>query len=709
MPCRAKAAASAAGRRRLPRPPSVAAWAVVVALVVVGVVMLVSVPGRARLSARHAHGAGALLRRVRQSCQAAGGPGVYALRPQADLLAALAAAARAEAGRQPLRLATDLDGDGPGGGSSQPPHRPALLLPASAVRACLAPVFDLTARPEARDAWLADRETLAVVGAWRNDAAAAALSLCAHGCPGSSDEENSDARADHPRPPRLPPLFTACPPHDDLCALEALLCGSTPVLTAEHAAALVSLVGAGSSADGGLSRSAGAVAAAIAVLGEDGQIKMGYVDGDAGLATRSPPPRERRHAAPAHLAPLPPHSPAAATAALDALLDGHVPLTVHPDEDGVVDAVYIRSLGEGEASGWTATPTLDDAPPHARTLHVWAGIARAAGPYDPTNGSFVANMGDLASVPAVAAALLARTGDWAAWNASGLVPKATLALTRARQHGGSLSRPLPPPHPLVVGGVRLVSNGTATPAPCLVGVGSVLGFATAKGGPAPRLVWGSGAIDERAHTIVHGDDPAGQHVWAGVRGPRTRALLLARHGVHAPPIGDPALLLPTLLPLPPGHTPTFDLAIILHTADVAAFHAHPWSRQVRADPRVLVTHNDAPLLLGLDRVWSARRIISSALHGVILAHAYGIPVLPVRLGDALTGGEFKFRDHYHGVGHSGFVRRVPFSELVGGRVGAGRSVDGVMAAVDEYWQPARPPETGRMVAAFPLPAEVRKD
>jgi hypothetical protein len=318
-------------------------------------------------------------------------------------------------------------------------------------------------------------------------------------------------------------------------------------------------------------------------------------------------------------------------------------------------------------------------------------------------------------VPAVATALLARTGDWAAWNASCLVTRAAPSLASAHQHGNTShplvmgNIPLPPPHPLVVGGVRLASNGSATPTPCLVGVGSVLGFATARGGPAPRLVWGSGAIDARAHTIVHGDDPAGQQVWAGVRGPRTRALLLARHGVHAPPIGDPALLLPTLLPPPPGHAPTFDLAIILHTADVAAFHAHPWSRRVRANPRVLVTHNDAPLLLGLDRAWSARRIISSALHGVILAHGYGIPVLPVRLGDNLTGGEFKFRDHYHGVGHPGFVRRVPFSELVGGRVGAGRSVDGVMAAVDEYWQPARPPDTGRMVAAFPLPAEVRKD
>jgi hypothetical protein len=76
--------------------------------------------------------------------------------------------------------------------------------------------------------------------------------------------------------------------------------------------------------------------------------------------------------------------------------------------------------------------------------------------------------------------------------------------------------------------------------------------------------------DRRRPTVADAD-----YVFAGVRGPRTRALLLARHGIHAPPVGDPALLVPALLPWGAGSAHAglgrpFDLLVILHTADVGA-------------------------------------------------------------------------------------------------------------------------------------------
>ena len=123
----------------------------------------------------------------------------------------------------------------------------------------------------------------------------------------------------------------------------------------------------------------------------------------------------------------------------------------------------------------------------------------------------------------------------------------------------------------------------------------------------------------------------------------------------------------------------------------------------RPTPRIFATSNTAPLRSGLARLWLARRVLSSALHGVILAHAYGIPALPVRIGDGLVGGDFKFRDHYHSIGHAGFRARVSFSDLVG----RGAPAESVFAAVDGYWQPeGGPPSTARLLASFPVPEDV---
>ena len=43
-------------------------------------------------------------------------------------------------------------------------------------------------------------------------------------------------------------------------------------------------------------------------------------------------------------------------------------------------------------------------------------------------------------------------------------------------------------------------------------------------------------------------------------------------------------------------------------------------------------------------------IVSSSLHGICVAEAYGIPAVWVRLADNIVGGEFKFRDYYASTG-----------------------------------------------------------
>jgi pyruvyltransferase len=42
--------------------------------------------------------------------------------------------------------------------------------------------------------------------------------------------------------------------------------------------------------------------------------------------------------------------------------------------------------------------------------------------------------------------------------------------------------------------------------------------------------------------------------------------------------------------------------------------------------------------------------LSSTLHGLVFAHAYGKPALWLEFGDRVLGNGFKFFDYYHSIG-----------------------------------------------------------
>src|SRR5262249_41386283 len=51
----------------------------------------------------------------------------------------------------------------------------------------------------------------------------------------------------------------------------------------------------------------------------------------------------------------------------------------------------------------------------------------------------------------------------------------------------------------------------------------------------------------------------------------------------------------------------------------------------------------------IDEITSCRYLLSSSLHGLVVAHAYGIPALWVRFSDTLLGDGTKFRDYLSAV------------------------------------------------------------
>jgi pyruvyltransferase len=171
----------------------------------------------------------------------------------------------------------------------------------------------------------------------------------------------------------------------------------------------------------------------------------------------------------------------------------------------------------------------------------------------------------------------------------------------------------------------------------LLAIGSILHFAR-----DGAVVWGAGVngkISPTAHKFHHLDVRA-------VRGPLTREFLI-RRGISVPAIyGDPALLLPHLTShrfaatrlLGPAFVPNLHDLPALKDIDLAGVPViaptQSWNRCVNA----ILGHS---------------LMLSSSLHGIIIAEAYGIPARYVRL----TQHEhlYKYEDYYAGTGRPAFA------------------------------------------------------
>ena len=167
----------------------------------------------------------------------------------------------------------------------------------------------------------------------------------------------------------------------------------------------------------------------------------------------------------------------------------------------------------------------------------------------------------------------------------------------------------------------------------LFSVGSVLHYA-ADG----DVVWGSG---------VNGKVPIDRYQFhsldvRAVRGPLTRDFL-RRRGVEVPEIyGDPALLLPDLIPELRrwASDPAFDVTYVPNLNDFRT------RRQRNAlDPR-------SPLATCLERIARSRLVVGSSLHALIVAEALGIPARGIR---SSVEHELKYADYYLGTGRGNFA------------------------------------------------------
>lgn len=164
-------------------------------------------------------------------------------------------------------------------------------------------------------------------------------------------------------------------------------------------------------------------------------------------------------------------------------------------------------------------------------------------------------------------------------------------------------------------------------------IGSIIKFAEDR-----TKVWGSGTPRMTDKLNPNAD-------YRAVRGPLTRQLVLESGGKCEPVFGDVACFMPRIYW--PEVEKTHDLGLIRHTA-----HR---DRDIRLDgvrEISVVRVGDEEIEAFVRELLSCRKIISTSLHGIILAHAYGIPAEWATFDDGLPGlkgDETKFWDYFESV------------------------------------------------------------
>jgi pyruvyltransferase len=166
----------------------------------------------------------------------------------------------------------------------------------------------------------------------------------------------------------------------------------------------------------------------------------------------------------------------------------------------------------------------------------------------------------------------------------------------------------------------------------LLAIGSILVFAL-----DDDVIWGTGLNGKRmdkSHFNFKNLDVR------AVRGPLTRKFLKEIFQIECPEIyGDPALLIPYFFPeFKKKQNPRYEYIIIPHYSEQKLFPKEIYPN---------VVYPTDPWDEVIEKITDSRFVISSSLHGIVVAEAFQIPARLLRI----TENEplLKYQDYYYGT------------------------------------------------------------
>jgi pyruvyltransferase len=181
----------------------------------------------------------------------------------------------------------------------------------------------------------------------------------------------------------------------------------------------------------------------------------------------------------------------------------------------------------------------------------------------------------------------------------------------------------------------------------MLAIGSVLIMAN-----EGDVIWGTGMNGKRMDPDLYQFKALDVRA---VRGPLTRAFLLENFDIACPEIyGDPALLIPYFFPeFKKNPNPEFDYIIVPHYSEKALFPKGIYAN---------IVYPDEPWRDVIRKILNSKFVISSSLHGLVVAEAYGIPARYLRI----TNHEptFKYIDYYEGTNRPHFQYATTIDEAL---------------------------------------------
>lgn len=165
----------------------------------------------------------------------------------------------------------------------------------------------------------------------------------------------------------------------------------------------------------------------------------------------------------------------------------------------------------------------------------------------------------------------------------------------------------------------------------LVVAGSILNWDVKK-----ATVWGAGVANKS-------DNVSMKNVLA-VRGEISKYFAVLATDFNDIAVGDPALLLPRLFT--PSTTKMYRVGIFPHYIDMDIV-IYNWLNRLPSDILVINPLGDVEDII--IQMAQCEQIVSSSLHGLIVADAYGIPNRWVKISDRILGDGTKYMDYYSSI------------------------------------------------------------
>jgi len=189
-------------------------------------------------------------------------------------------------------------------------------------------------------------------------------------------------------------------------------------------------------------------------------------------------------------------------------------------------------------------------------------------------------------------------------------------------------------------------------------IGSILQIASSK-----SIIWGAGYITSDSRVR---EKPL---KICAVRGKLTRNQLIDQ-GFDCPEVyGDPSLLCPRYYK--PVVKNKFRLGVMPHYVDQDSILLD----RFRKKSDVIFINVRDPIKKVMNEINNCEKIISSSLHGLTVADAYGIPSLWMKLSDKVVGKGYKFRDYFSSVGRKNDKPLILSNDM---------SIDFILNSFEEY-------------------------